>query len=57
MNLGIVVLEYAWAIREENIHWWDNLVIQYILCLAEIMTFFQHVCIYKPYFHKSWDTF
>ena len=30
MNLGIVVLEYAWAIREEKIHWWDNLVIQYI---------------------------
>ena len=30
MNLGIVVLEYARAIREEKIHWWDNLVIQYI---------------------------
>ena len=29
MNLGIVVLEYARAIREEKIHWWDNLVIQY----------------------------
>ena len=30
MNLGIVVLEYARAIREEKIHWWDNLAIQYI---------------------------
>ena len=31
MNLGIVILEYARAIREEKeIHWWDNLVIQYI---------------------------
>ena len=30
MNLGIVVLEYAQAIREEKINWWDNLVIQYI---------------------------
>ena len=30
MNLGIVVLEYARANREETIHWWDNLVIQYI---------------------------
>ena len=28
MNLGIVVLEYARAIREEK--FWDNLVIQYI---------------------------
>ena len=30
MNLGIVVLEYARAIRGEKIHWRDNLVIQYI---------------------------
>ena len=30
MNLGIVILEYSRAIMEEKIHWWDNLVIQYI---------------------------
>ena len=30
MNPGIVILEYARAIREEKIHWWYNLVIQYI---------------------------
>ena len=30
MNLAIVVLEYARAIREEKIHRWDNLVIRYI---------------------------
>ena len=30
MNLSIVVLEYSRASREEIIHWWDNLVIQYI---------------------------
>ena len=30
MILGIVILEYARAIREEKIHCWDNLVIQYI---------------------------
>ena len=30
MNLGIVILEYARAIREEKMHWWDNLAIQYI---------------------------
>ena len=30
MNLSIVILEYARAIREEKIHWWDNLIIQYI---------------------------
>ena len=30
MNLGIVNLEYARAIREEKIHWCDNLVIKYI---------------------------
>ena len=35
MNLGIVVLEYARAIKEEKIHWWDNLVIQYIQKLTE----------------------
>ena len=30
MNLSIVLLEYAQAIREEKINWWDNLVILYI---------------------------
>ena len=44
MNIGIVVLEYARAIREEKIHWWDNLVIQYIqeLCWLAVLrpTFF-----------------
>ncbi len=30
MNRGIVILEYARAIREEKIYWWNNLVIQYI---------------------------
>ena len=30
MNLGIVILEYAQAISEEKINWWDNQVIQYI---------------------------
>ena len=30
MNLDIVILEYAQTIRDEKIHWWDNLVIQYI---------------------------
>ena len=30
MNLAIVVLEYAQAIREEKINWWGNLVIPYI---------------------------
>ena len=30
MNPGIVILEYARAIREEKIHWWKNVVIQYI---------------------------
>ena len=34
MNLGIVVLEYAWAIMKEKIHWWDNLVIQELCWLA-----------------------
>ena len=38
MNLGIVVLEYAQAIREEKIHWWDNLVIQYIQELCWLAT-------------------
>ena len=30
MNPGIVILEYARAIRKEEIHWWRNVVIQYI---------------------------
>ena len=30
MNGGIVILEYACASREEETHWWKNLVIQYI---------------------------
>ncbi len=31
MNPGIVILEYARAgIREEKMHWWNSLVIQYI---------------------------
>ena len=30
MNSGIVILKYAGAISEEKIHWWNNLVIQYI---------------------------
>lgn len=30
MNPGIVILEHARAIREEKIHWWNNLLIQYI---------------------------
>ena len=31
MNSGIVILEYAFATREQKkIHWWNNLVIQYI---------------------------
>ena len=34
LNLAIVVLEYARAIREEKIHWWDNLVIQELCWLA-----------------------
>ena len=33
MNLGIAVLEYPQAIREEKIHRWDNLVIQ---CIQEL---------------------
>ena len=30
MNLGIAILEYQEAVKKEKIHWWDNLVIQYI---------------------------
>lgn len=30
MNPVIVILEYARTIREEKIHWWKNMVIQYI---------------------------
>ncbi len=30
MNSGIVILEYAHAIREEKNNWWNNLVILYI---------------------------
>ena len=30
MNRGTVVLEYSRAIWEDKIHWWKNLVIQYI---------------------------
>lgn len=44
MNSGIVTIEYDCTFMEENIYWWNNLVIQCI-----------HVTIWIHFITMSWD--